>query len=434
MAPYKSYLIRPQQHGIDVSNPSINAPFPFGYWGSLNFRIDQHSIQKPWGYHTADRQNLGNVQHIILYQIIGGTRYTCYLNDADLITKETSGSNTWSYTTDTYVTGNITDIVNDGGGAGMARVTGSGTAWNTAPKMAAGDKFIITAEHSPALEPDADWYTIESVDSDTSLDLTANHSHVFTGGSKTYKIRKVYTTLTNERWSWCVVNDKLVFTNGSTNVQYWDGVNTYATDLSASAIKARYCMEYANRLIIADHGTTRDPVGVAWSVNGDPTDWTGVGSGSVTFMETKDFIAGLGKVGANIIIYFKDSIIAGYRTPQANPAIVFPIYKRGVGCVAPYGIIEAMGTNFFIGRNDFYMMDGDTPRPIGEKIKDKFFDIVGYTEIKRTFGFENNITHEVIWIANTDEGKLAFVYDYRRGEWSVYEYGHDISGAGTGVI
>jgi len=74
-----------------------------------------------------------------------------------------------------------------------------------------------------------------------------------------------YTVPTNERWTWAVVGDKFCFTNGNVNVQYWTGTGS-AADLNASvAVQARYCIEYANRLFIADYGATRDPYGVAGS-------------------------------------------------------------------------------------------------------------------------------------------------------------------------
>ena len=341
------YMIRPLQHGLDLSHSSLNAPFPYAYWPSKNFKVTQHSAQKRWGYDAHDR-DLGSgveVQAIVLYQLKDGTRYTLYLTDTDLIKKD------------------------------------SGTA-------------------------DDDW---------------------------TSQAAGAYTVPTGERWTWCIVDDKFIYTNGNTNVQYWAGSSV--ADLNTSyAVNARYCIEYANRLVIADYGSTRDPVGIAWSKEGDPTDWTDSTAGSRTELESKDFITGLGRIGANLIVYKRDSIVIGNRTGLATSPITFPRTRRGIGCVAPYSIVDVMGTNAFIGRNDFYVIDGDRAVSVGEKMRDKFFDIVNLDDIKEVYGFENNITNEVCWLATTSEGDLCFAWDYKLREWNVYDFEENLVTAGKGAI
>jgi len=93
-----------------------------------------------------------------------------------------------------------------------------------------------------------------------------------------------------------------------------------------------------------------------------------------------------------------------------------------------------MGTNAFIGRNDFYVIDGGKPVEIRPTIRDTFFDMVEETEIKKAFGFVNYLEDEIIWVANTSEGKKAFVWDYKTGEWYIYDYAHDVTAGGRGAI
>lgn len=435
MSPYQSYLITPQQHGLDVSAPAINAPFPFGYWGSLNFRVGQRSLQKPWGYETADRSNLGTLHQIILFQLTGGTRHTCYLNTTDFMAKETTGSNTWSYKTDT---GDYDDSV---ASISTTAVTFKASTVADSEDIVAGDYFILDTDHSSQIEPDTNWALISAVATAggyfTGLTLSASYTGTtgsWGGSDKDCLVRRVYTTPTNERMAYCILRNRLIFTNGNIPVQSWTG-SGYASALnSTSAIKARNCIAYANRLIIADHGTTRDPVGLAWSINGDATDWTGTGSGSVTFLDADDFITALGVVGVNIVIYRRDSLLVGYQTGVATPALSFPLPRKGIGCVSPYSIVEANNTNYFVGTNDFYVMDGDMPISIGERIRDKFFDIVAPTELEKVVGYENTILNEILWLANTSEGKFVFAYDYKRKEWNLYQYGNqDVISFGKGA-
>jgi hypothetical protein len=67
-------------------------------------------------------------------------------------------------------------------------------------------------------------------------------------------------------------------------------------------------------------------------------------------------------------------------------------------------------------------------------MRDKFFDIVNLDDIKEVYGFENNITNEVCWLATTSEGDLCFAWDYKLREWNVYDFELDLVTAGKGAI
>lgn len=296
----------------------------------------------------------------------------------------------------------------------------------------------------------ATWSTIAS-SSNTNKTITLDADYPGTASDfasdKTCYIRHVYTMPTNQRWSWCIIDDKLVFTNGNTIVQYWDGAaDTYATTIEATpdvAQKAYYCIEYVDRLIIAYYGDTRNPVGIAWSKNGDPTDFedlVGLTAGAAELQGTEDYITGLGKVGGGLVIYRRGSIETWGATGKATAPIYRVNVRRGIGCAAPWSIVEADGTNFFVGRSDFYRMRGHYPESIGAKIRDKFFDIVEWTEVEKTWGQHYELRNEIEWVAVTNEGKFSFVYNYKNigpdglGEWSVNEYMGDIVAAGKGAL
>lgn len=434
--PRKKYLFRPMEHALASDYPSSLMPAGFAGWGAKNFKIDQRSILKRWGYDEDRDLGSGVTPYsTVLYVVKGGSRYTLYLTDSDLCSKETSSAETFSYkTTITTYTSKIKKIV------GTTITIESGETPVT-DGVADGDYFILDDDYQSKKEPDghdnsALWVSIASasnaVPSITTDTTYAGTTGDWTGSPKTGYVRHVYTVPSDERWSWAIVDDKFIFTNGDTNVQYWAAAN-YAADLNATtAIKARYCVEYANRLFIADYGTTRDPLGIAWSKENDPTDWSDSTAGAAQLFETNDYITGLGKSGANLIIYRQDSIMIGNRTGKSTAPVIFPRHRRGVGCVAPYSIIEVGGTNVFLGRDDFYIMRGDYPESIGQRVREKFFDIVGEEEIKKTWGFLNMITNEVMWIANTSEGKLGFIYNYQNKQWYISEFAHDIIGAGRG--
>lgn len=516
---YKSYLIRPMQHGVSTEGTDFNLPFPYGSWGSKNFRIFQSNPRKRWGYDTADRTGFTGLQQVAIFtKVTGLTRYTLYLTDTDLCEKEAASGKTWSYKTktityDTLVESIVTNVVTlsssedpatdgvvDGnlfilgddftsdeephrvvpfdtgddvtgdtpqiddtvtaanGATGKIKIIDV-TSGTFAGGNAAGD-LILTTCSGEWVDDDvltftdketaavngtstATWSTIASA-SDAAHTITLDDTYPgskgtgWSGGSrKTCYIRQAYTTPVDERWWYAIVNDTFCFGNGDTAVQKYTGSN-YSSDLetgAAFATKARHGIEFANRLVLADCGIVRNPQMVRWSANGVPTDWSvSATAGSTTFLDTKDFITGLGKVGGNLIVYFRNGIRPGYKSGIATAPIQFSIYRGGVGSVAQNGLIEANGTNYFIGRKDIYEMVSDRPMPIGKGIKDKFFTITGHTDVERTIGFELDLINRVCWIANTTEGRLGFAYDYEKKEWDIYQWGNDIVGFGLGGI
>lgn len=245
-----------------------------------------------------------------------------------------------------------------------------------------------------------------------------------------------YTIPTGERWWYAAVDDILCFGNGNTNVQKWTGSGNVA-DLDATyATKARYGMEFANRLWIADlyNAGVRDPYLLRGSMEGDPTNWTDSTAADYPFVETDDVITGLGKVGYQIVIFKMESVILGSRTGQATDPLTFDIQVKGTGCIAPWSILQVMGTCAWLGRDDFYIIDGGYPKAIGEKMRYKFYDIIGETEAEHTWGFVNAWQHECIWFANSNEGQYAFVWDYKVDEWYLYQMPVTITAAGTGAV
>jgi len=284
-------------------------------------------------------------------------------------------------------------------------------------------------------EPDATWTKIDSTDSDTGVTLVDSYEGATASGD--YTVRQVYTVPDNERWTWAIVNDVLYFTNGDTNLQAWSGTGNSAEVDATYAKQPRYCLEYADRLLISDlySGSDRKPYRVQWSKNNDPTDWTDSTAGSVDLMDTEDVITGLGKVGANLVVFKSDSMIFGNRTGSSTAPIQFVRQRPGIGTPAPYSIVHFEGTCAFIGRNDFYMIDGESPVSIGKDIRNRFFDLVNPTELKRAFGGVNTLEKQIRWlVTDEDNTRRAFVYNYKYQTWTHNVYADNMSCFGKGEV
>jgi len=423
---YERYFIRPLKDGLVQDIPSLYSNPTELEWPAKNFRIDQNSVKKRQGY--LEDRDLGSgtkVQVIALFQESDTTRHTIYLTDTNACRRESSG--TWSYITLEYTTGAVTGIAG-------AVVTGNASVdWATGTVPVAGDFFIMDTDHAtPTSEPDTDWAEIKTVDSDTQITLVNTYYGATSSGS--YTIRRVYSVPTNERWTYAIVADKFCFTNGTVNAQYYDGDATAELD-ATEAKKARYCLAYANRLFIADFytSTTRYPFSIKWSKEGDPTDWTDNTAGSTDFIESADFITNLGQVGPNIIVYMRDSYKVGNRTGNPKSPVSFPQTITGIGLWAPYSLVHARGSNIFLWRDDFYRIDSSEPIPVGKEIRNKFFSLVGETELEHVYGYSNTLQDEVRWFATaTDATRICVVWNYKEDKWYYFDYNDDMFSGGKG--
>ena len=423
---HRKAVFRPLEHALEVDSPSLHQHMGYAAWPAQNFKVLQRSLQKRYGY--SEVRDLGEeIQAIIFYTSTAGANSTVYLTPTNACEYESSG--TFSYITKKYSTGTVSGITNDA-------VTGASSPdWVSTDGPAKGDFFIMDDDLTAASEVDQHWQEIETVTNDTSIVLYDHYRGATSSGD--YTIRQVYTVPTNERWSWCTFDDKLVITNGNCYPQYWTGSDEFVNCNTTLATRARYCIEYADRLLLADMyvSGSRAPWTVMWSKNGNLTDWDDSTAGSADLGDTEDIITGLGKVGGDLIVYKTDSIVVGNRTGVSTAPIIFPRYQPGIGCPAPYSIVPAMGTNFFIGRDDFYLMMGTQPYPIGEKIRYKFFDIVNPTELKRAYGYANTLQNEIRWlVTDEDNNRRCFIYDYKRKEWGHYRYADNMSCGGRGTV
>jgi hypothetical protein len=425
----KQLRIKPLAYMYSLDQAPLNASPLTAQWPSMNVMVSSNRITRRWDSETFRTfDDTETLQAIPIFRTAAGTQYTLVLTDTDLVKIMGGSGETYQYLTDTYTTGAVSGVASD-------VITGNAAAnWDTdAPDLNAGDKFIINTDHTAAGEPDSAWGTIESVDTDTQITLTAAYAGAATSGA--YKIRKVYSCPSNERWQFVSVAGKFCFGNGNVYMQYWDGALTYATNLNTTYCnQVRYCAAYANRLVIADmydaDAVKRNPWRVRWSKEGDPTNWTDTTAGFNDFIDSAEPIVGLGVSGDNILVFKNTSYYIGVRTGQASSPISFPSHKPGIGVYAPYSIVHAGGSVAWMGLDDFYFFNGADAEPIGGPIRKKFFDLVSDDEAKAVFGINNVRYNEVLWVANTSVGQYVFSYNWKEKSWSTYKFDANLTGLG----
>lgn len=432
MADKKKMLrLKPLGSIYDLSQAPLNASPITAQWPSMNVMVSSNRIERRWD-HEVYRTfgDTDTIQAIPIFRTNTGTYYQLVLTETDLAKVMGGSGETYQFLTNTWNTSVVTGITG-------AVVTGSVYCqWLDASGLAAGDKFILDSDHTAAGEPDTAWATIASVDSNTQLTLSATYaSYGGTGTSGTYKARKVHTIPSGERWQYASVNGKFCFVNGNVQGQYWNGTDTYSTDINATyANQVRYCVSYANRLVTADmyypDDAARNPWLVRWSKEGDPTDFTDSTAGFNEFIDTEEPITGLGVSGSNLIVFKENSYYIGSRTGEATSPITFPSNKRGIGLYAPYSLVHVAGTIAWMGLSDFYFMNSDTAESIGDPIRKKFFDLVSDDELKNVFGINNARYNEILWVADTSVGQYVFSYNWKEKVFSSYQFNSRLTGLG----
>lgn len=428
----KQLRIRPLAYAYDLSQAPLNANPLTAQWPSLNVMVSSNRIERRWDSEVY--RTLGStetIQAIPIFRTNTGTTYTLILTETDLAKVMGDTGETYQYLTEAWTAGTVSNVV-------TTAVTGTDAncQWYDTSGIAAGDKFIMNDDHTAAGEPDTEWATIASVESNTGITLSAAYGGSDTSGA--YKIRKVYSVPSNERWQYASVNGKFCFVNGNVYGQYWNGTDTYATNINTTYCnQARYCVGYANRLVTADMQVSgsRNPWYLRWSKEGDPTDWTDSTAGYVEFMDSEEPITGLGSVGADLYVFRQNSYHIGNRTGESASPIIFPSKKVGVGLYAPYSVVHAGGTVAWMGLTDFYYMNGGVAEPMGEAIRKKFFDMVADDELENVFGINNSRYNEILWVANTDSGQYVFSFNWKEkgfggGTWTTYQLPSNVTGWG----
>jgi hypothetical protein len=437
--PDRLFAVRPLGHMLELNHAQLNAPDLAAQWPSKNVDVSATRIVGRWDHVTAlTLPESQTIKAIPLLRSNTGGNTALLLTDTDLIKVEESPTGAWSYLTERFTAGLIRSVTRTGTGPYIT-VTGETGAW-VSSGIGAGDQFILDVDHVDPLDESGEthWATVASVDAPGTI-ITLSDEYTGTTGSfgatgATYKVRKVYSVPTGERWAWCVVNGKLCFGNGNVNVQYWDPATSAAVELNATyAQKARYMVAYDERLWLADMTVSgqRNPWFIRWSAITDPTDFTGSSAGWKAFLDTQEPLTGLGVVGGLLFVYKKTMYHIGRKTGTATAPVSWPQDRRGAGVYSPYSLVHALGTNYFVGVDNIYRIDGDQAIPIGEPVRRVFFSLPSDAELTKVFGDVSLRFNQIMWAMTDGDGvQWLWTFNYIENSWSVSTFDKVVTGLG----
>lgn len=205
----------------------------------------------------------------------------------------------------------------------------------------------------------------------------------------------------------------------------------------------RYVTGHLSRAVGANRieAGSEEPREVGWSVTGDETDWTGVGSGSVNLSDRSDDITGIRVIDNVLVILCRHGFVLGYPTGSSQPPFSFRnTVRRGSGCPYPSTVLEYDNAVYFVGYRDVYaftLQDGAVP--IGTNIRKLLLrhiaEGINYQALIQEGTTESDLVHYEpryryhLAPTNGGPGTPHFVYDLKEQTWSIHRYDISISAA-----
>lgn len=247
-----------------------------------------------------------------------------------------------------------------------------------------------------------------------------------------------YTGSDDQLYDSCVCLNDYVFTNYVDKIQYWDGVAGTALNLPAAGgggslefTRAKYCAAFAGRLFIAnlteESPTKVRALRVRWSaelVYRASADWTALGSGFVDLAETPDEITGMAKLGNNLVVYKKRSVVVGFETGNINNPFVWQYISvadldKGTGLVAHQTIANLQGFHLGLFNDNVYRNDGHLI-PVGSPVIRDLVKLAGVANLRKSFAaVDPSRSWYILFVALAGQTwpEQGYVYDYRRDLW-----------------
>jgi hypothetical protein len=165
-------------------------------------------------------------------------------------------------------------------------------------------------------------------------------------------------------------------------------------------------------------------------------------AGSYDVGFNKNVITGLSQQHGRINIFTQNSIVQARYVGITQGTYTFETLYNGVGNLYHYSVVNGKGADFFIGRDNFYVLDGTQVIPIGDDIWNVWLNIRKNNRETDIRGYFNDLDTEVYWtvLANGNEGTVDnelwdIVYNYKEKQWYLrknvfvdrYHYDFDIA-------
>lgn len=216
----------------------------------------------------------------------------------------------------------------------------------------------------------------------------------------------------------CVYNGLMLATNGEDPIQRFDPENpTLFEDLDASTPKARF-MAVVRGFVVAGY-TAGNGLRLAWSDNGDPTEWSpGTGEAGFYLMPGGGNITGV--VGGEYGLIFQENRIIRMTYTADDAVWQFDEIATDVGCIAPWSLASYGRLSFFLSNKGLMACDGVSVQAIGsEKVDRTFLSLMdrSYLDMMSAVVDPRSSLY-IVAVPSADPASQVFIYHYALQRWT----------------
>jgi hypothetical protein len=256
----------------------------------------------------------------------------------------------------------------------------------------------------------------------TALKRPANGDWTSVKGALTF------TSGANNLFSWAVLNDLIIGSNGVDQLFKVSDATDPAVVLGGTPPSYAKCiLAFQNRILAGNVTNAAGKGKVQWCVINNPDNWTGAGSGNATpRLSGGQEITGMGAAGDEAFLFYDASIYRIVATGDGNSPFAFPDHELAIGCVSPQSVVsvEDRGLLFFAGQRGIYKMEAPSYRPIRiSKRIDVTWDGLNKARLPQIVGTRipnfNAVAFSVTEGAGTTHAKVL-VYDFDRDAWTTF--------------
>lgn len=296
--------------------------------------------------------------------------------------------------------------------------------WND--QLKAGDFIKVGAG---SVHTGSTWYTIASIDSDTSMTLTAVYAGS-TASQQAYVARQTFTGGTTDIWDWVqfsddVLGEVLLMTNGSSFV-YWTGSGqaVAVSGLPSGFTGAKFISVYGGRVLVGwtVEGGQNQIQRVRWCDPANCLSWQD--EDFKDFTDEPTAVNGMTKFNGFHIVFKEEEAYIG-RFVGGDVIFVWEISSQAFGARSAWSIVTRKDWIYYYANDKkFHRFNLLQDEPISESIfpETKEFDPNTDEFIQ---GYNVTRSNEVRWacpFGNTDQMNYIFVWNYQQNIPQVWEY------------
>lgn len=211
----------------------------------------------------------------------------------------------------------------------------------------------------------------------------------------------------------------MLATNGIDPIKKFDPTSPAAmTNLGGTPPTARF-LGVVRGFVLAGYAGGSS-LSIAWSDNGDPTNWT---AGGASEAGRYDMASGgdiTGIVGGEYGLLFQESRILRMTYTADDTIWQFDEIVTDAGCVAPKSLASWGKLSFFWSNKGFMACDGVTVQAIGDEKVDRTFRSLsdrGYFDAMSAVVDPARSLY-IVAVPSADPTSMVFIYNYAQARWT----------------